>query len=234
MELSENTPRNQMIVQDVVNSVKNGRNPIILTERREHVILLGDLLSSHCKNIIKLIGSDSAKERRETMERLISIPESEPFVIVATGRYVGEGFDFPRLDTLFLALPIAWKGKVAQYAGRLHRSYLGKTEVQIYDYADIHIPVLERMYQKRVKSYAAIGYKIKLDTKAEIAPDLIYDGKTFYPAFCHDIENAKHEILIVSPFMRKNRLTQIVHLLTAPKLNNVSVTVMTRPPENFK
>ena len=110
-------------------------------------MLLGDLLSSHCKNIIKLIGSDSSKERRETMERLMLIPENEPFVIAATGRYVGEGFDFPRLDTLFLALPIAWKGKVAQYAGRLHRSYPGKTEGQIYDYADIHIPVLERMYQ---------------------------------------------------------------------------------------
>ena len=128
LELSENTPRNQMIVQDVVNSVKNGRNPIILTERREHVMLLGDLLSLHFKNIIKLMGSDSVKDRRKAMENLMSIPKNDPFVIVATGRYVGEGFDFPRLDTLFLALPIAWKGKVAQYAGRLHRSYPGKTD----------------------------------------------------------------------------------------------------------
>lgn len=234
LELAENGPRNNMIIHDVINAVKTGRNPIILTERREHVMLLGDLLSSHCKNIFKLIGSDSSKERRETMERLMSIPENEPFVIAATGRYVGEGFDFPRLDTLFLALPIAWKGKVAQYAGRLHRSYPGKTEVQIYDYADIHIPVLERMYQKRVHSYASIGYKIKLDTETEIAPNLIYDGKSFYPVFCRDIENAKHEILIVSPFMRKSRLTQIVHLLTVSKLNGVSVMVITRPPENFK
>ena len=73
-----------------------------------------------------------------------------------------------------------------------------------------------------------------MDTETEIAPDLIYDGKSFYPVFCRDIENAKHEILIVSPFMRKSRLTQIVRLLTVPKLNGASVTVITRPPENFK
>lgn len=234
MELAENAPRNNMIAQDVIKAVHNGRNPIILTERREHVMLLSDLLSSHCKNIIKLIGSDSAKEHKETMERLMSIPENESFIIVATGRYVGEGFDFPRLDTLFLTLPIAWKGKVAQYAGRLHRSYPGKTEVQIYDYADIHIPVLERMYQKRVHSYASIGYKIVPSVEKNIVPDLIYDGKSFYPVFCHDIENAKCEILIVSPFMRRSRLTQIAPFLTAAKLKGVSVTVITRPPENFK
>lgn len=138
------------------------------------------------------------------------------------------------MDTLFLALPISWKGKVAQYAGRLHRSYPGKTEVQIYDYADIHIPVLERMYQKRVHSYASIGYKIVSSAEKNIVPDLIYYGKSFYPVFCRDIENAKREILIVSPFMRKSRLTQMVRLLTAAKLNGVSVTVITRPPENFK
>lgn len=234
MELAENAPRNNMIAQDVIKAVYNGRNPIILTERREHVMLLSDLLSSHCKNIIKLIGSDAAKERRETMERLMSIPVNEPFIIVTTGRYVGEGFDFPRLDTLFLTLPIAWKGKVAQYAGRLHRSYPGKTEVQIYDYADIHIPVLERMYQKRVHSYASIGYKIVPSVEKDIVPDLIYDGKSFYPVFCHDIENVRREILIVSPFMRKSRLTQIVRLLASAKLNGASVTVITRPPENFK
>lgn len=88
MDLAENALRNNMIVQDVINAVNNGRNPIVLTERREHVMLLCDLLSSHCKNIIRLIGSDSVKERRETMERLMSIHEDESFIIVATGRYV--------------------------------------------------------------------------------------------------------------------------------------------------
>lgn len=87
---------------------------------------------------------------------------------------------YPRLDSLFLALPIAWKGKVAQYAGRLHRNYPGKTDVRIYDYVDIRIPVLEKMYQKRLKSYMSIGYKIKVDTALQAAPYLIYDGRNFY------------------------------------------------------
>lgn len=158
----------------------------------------------------------------------------DELVIIATGKYVGEGFDYPRLDTLFLALPIAWKGKVAQYTGRLHRNYEGKTEVRVYDYVDIHVPVLERMYQKRVKGYAAIGYQAKVDTAHPISTNLIYDGNSFYPVFADDIAHAKKEILIVSPFMRKNRLTQIIKLLTSAMLKGAAVKVVTRPPEDFK
>lgn len=167
------------------------------------------------------------------MDRLQAIPENEQLVIVATGKYVGEGFDYPRLDTLFLGLPIAWKGKVAQYAGRLHRNYPGKNEVQIYDYVDIHVPVLENMYQKRLKGYAAIGYKIKIDGIPQANPDLIYDGRSFYPVFSEDVRNAKNEILIVSPFMRKSRITQILRLLSEAILNNAKIVVVTRPAEDF-
>ena len=233
-KLSENDLRNNMIVADVAEALKSGRNPIVLTERREHVALLAERISCYCKNVIQLVGTASAKERRETLERLEAIPADESVVIVATGKYVGEGFDCPRLDTLFLALPIAWKGKVAQYAGRLHRNYQGKTEVQVYDYVDIHIPVLERMYQKRVKSYAAIGYKTKLLANATAALDLIYDGKSFYPGFCNDLQNAKSEILIVSPFMRKSRITSLMKTLASIIESGVCVTVVTRPPEDFK
>lgn len=168
------------------------------------------------------------------MERLDAIPGEESVVIVATGKYVGEGFDYPRLDTLFLALPIAWKGKVAQYAGRLHRNYDGKTEVQVYDYVDIHIPVLERMYQKRVKSYSAIGYKMKLLSNINATPDLIYDGKSFYEGYCNDLQSARSEILIVSPFMRENRIVGVLKQLSTAIENGVCVTVVTRPPEDFK
>ena len=233
-KLSDDAMRNNLIINDIVLAVKNGRTPIILTERREHVAMLAELLKPHCNNVIPIIGTTTAKSRRETLERLENIPKEESLVVVATGRYVGEGFDYPRLDTLFLALPIAWKGKVAQYAGRLHRNYQGKTEVQVYDYIDIHVPVLERMYQKRVKSYSAIGYKTKITTISNTSPDLIYDGKTFCPVFCRDVETTQNEILIVSPFVRKARITQMLKILLPLLMNNVSVTIVTRPPDDFK
>jgi len=232
-ELAEDDIRNDHIVRDVVCALEAGRTPIILTERREHILLLSDRLKGYCKNVITLFGTASAKVRRETMEKLQTIAEDEPLVIVATGKYVGEGFDYPRLDTLFLALPIAWKGKVAQYAGRLHRNYPGKNEVLIYDYVDIHVPVLESMYQKRLKGYAAIGYKIKACNMLQASPDLIYDGKSFYPVFSEDIRNAKNEILIVSPFMRKSRITQILRLMSEALMNQVKIVVVTRPTEDF-
>lgn len=233
-ELSENISRNTLIANDVTEALNEGRTPIILTERREHIEMLKNLLSDKCENIITLFGNTSQKEKRETLRKLEAIPKDEKLVIIATGKYVGEGFDFPRLDTLFLALPIAWKGKVAQYTGRLHRNYEGKTEVQVYDYVDIHVPVLEKMYQKRVNGYVSVGYNAKVDTKESVSPNLIYDGKSFYPVFSDDISRAKTEVLIVSPFMRKSRLTQIVKLLTPVMLNGITVTVVTRPPEDFK
>lgn len=232
-DLAESEVRNDHIVKDVAKVLENDRTPIVLTERREHVLLLADKLANHCKNVITLFGTASAKLRRETMEKSHAIPTDEPLVIIATGKYVGEGFDYPRLDTLFLALPIAWKGKVAQYAGRLHRNYPGKNEVQIYDYVDVHVPVLENMYQKRLKGYAAIGYKIKIEGVSQVNPDLIYDGKSFYPVFSEDVRTAKSEILIVSPFMRKSRITQILRLLSEAMLNHAKVVIVTRPSEDF-
>ncbi len=233
-EIMASDNRNKQIVTDATNAVKSGRTPIIITERTEHIEILKDMLQGKCKNIITLMGKISSKEKRETMERLSEISDSKELIIIASGKYIGEGFDYPRLDTLLLAMPISWKGKVAQYAGRLHRNYEGKNEVQIYDYVDIRVPVLERMYQKRLKSYASIGYLTKtLDTTTE-NPGLIYDGRSFLPVYNGDLKVAAHEIVIVSPFMRKSRVSQFVKLLPPVIQNGVEVIVVTRPPENFK
>lgn len=232
-DLAEDERRNLLIVRDVKQALAQGRSPILLTERREHVQRLAALLSEACPNVISLYGTNSAKLRRDTMERLQAIPPEEPLVVVATGKYVGEGFDCPRLDTLFLTLPVAWKGIVAQYAGRLHRNYPGKEEVQVYDYVDVHVPMLETMYQKRLKAYASIGYQIKADTETPLTKDLIYDGKSFYPVFCQDLKNAEKEILIVSPFMTKSRLQKLVKVLSEPILRGVSVKAVVRPAEDL-
>ena len=137
-----------------------GRTPIILTARTSHVELLAEMLKQHVANIIQLTGEGTAKNKKETLQKLQDIPKDAPLVIVATGKYVGEGFDYPRLDTLFLALPISWKGLVAQYAGRLQRENESKKDVRIYDYIDIHEPVCENMYRKRLKGYSVIGYRV--------------------------------------------------------------------------
>ena len=152
--------RNQMIVDDVVEAVHNGRSPVLLTERREHLTYFADTLAGKVKNIIVLSGGMGRKQRILLMDQLKNIPEDEERLIIATGRYLGEGFDDARLDTLFLALPIAWRGTVAQYAGRLHRNYDRKSEVIIYDYVDDQVPVLAGMFGKRKKGYKAIGYEL--------------------------------------------------------------------------
>lgn len=118
---------------------------------------MADKLSRFAKNVIVLRGGQSERKRRESMERLAAIPEQDERVIVATGRYLGEGFDDQRLDTLFLTMPIAWRGTLAQYAGRLHRLHDPKREVIIYDYVDRDVPVLARMATKRAAGYWAIG-----------------------------------------------------------------------------
>ena len=233
-EITENANRNKQIVSDAIYAVENGRTPIIITERTEHIEVLKDMLLGKCENIITLMGKISPKEKRQTMEKLSNITDGEKLIIIASGKYIGEGFDYPRLDTLLLAMPIAWKGKVAQYAGRLHRNYKGKNEVQILDYVDIRVPVLERMYQKRLKSYSAIGYQTKIIENTFNSPSIIYDGKSFLPVYYNDFNSASCEIVIVCPFMRKSRVTQLLKVLSPLISKNIAITVITRPPEDFK
>jgi superfamily II DNA or RNA helicase len=156
--LATDPMRNQLIVGDVIDAVHAGRSPVLLTERRDHLAYFAEALAGKVENIVVLSGGMGRKQRSSLMDQLKNIPEDEERLIIATGRYLGEGFDDARLDTLFLALPIAWRGTVAQYAGRLHRNYERKSEVIIYDYVDELVPVLLGMFGKRKKGYKAIGY----------------------------------------------------------------------------
>lgn len=158
--LISNESRNNMIIEDVIKAIKAKRSPILLTERKEHLAFLADCLSTMVKNVIVLKGGMGQKQRRLIAERMNEIPETEERVIVATGRYLGEGFDDARLDTLFLTLPVSWRGVLAQYAGRLHRLHDMKKEVVIFDYADLEVPMLAKMYKRRLAGYKAIGYEI--------------------------------------------------------------------------
>jgi superfamily II DNA or RNA helicase/very-short-patch-repair endonuclease len=165
-ELVEDTTRTRRICEDAVDAVRDGRSPLILTERNEHLDRFEHELASRVDHVVVLRAGIGKKQRRAINERLAAIPRHEGRIILATGKYVGEGFDDPRLDTLFLTLPVSWRGTVAQYAGRLHRLYDGKREVRIYDYADLSVPMLARMFDRRCRGYEAIGYTILLPASA--------------------------------------------------------------------
>ena len=236
--LAESEIRNNLIIEDVLNVVAAGRTPIILTARTSHVELLAEMLKQHVANIIQLTGEGTAKNKRETLQKLQDIPKDAPLVIVATGKYVGEGFDYPRLDTLLLALPISWKGLVAQYAGRLHRENEGKKDVRIYDYIDIHEPVCENMYRKRLKGYSAIGYRVlSKDTQTlfDNTDDLqtssyegqIFNGNTFRLAFMQNLKSSRQSIVISSPKLYHTERNTFVKMLRELHASGVQVAILT-------
>jgi len=158
-QLATDPGRNAMIIDDVVEALEAGRSPLVLTERRGHVDYLHEELSRAVKNVIVLRGGMGKKERRAAVEQLIAQSPGAERVVLATGRFVGEGFDDAQLDTLFLTMPVSWKGTLVQYAGRLHRIHTGKTDVQIIDYVDSRVPMLARMFEKRLRGYTAMGYQ---------------------------------------------------------------------------
>jgi superfamily II DNA or RNA helicase/very-short-patch-repair endonuclease len=165
-ELIEDETRNQRICDDVVEAVRDGRSPLILTERNDHLDRLASHLSGSVRHLLVLRGGMGKKQRQAVANQLATIPADEDRVLLATGKYIGEGFDDARLDTLMLTLPVSWRGTIAQYAGRLHRLYDSKREVRVYDYADLNVPMLARMFDRRCRGYQAIGYTIALPASA--------------------------------------------------------------------
>jgi superfamily II DNA or RNA helicase len=162
-KMTADEQRNQMIVNDVVAALGEGRFPLILTERRDHLERLVELLRDKVDSLIIFFGGLKKKKRQEVMEKLKESAGSERKLIIATGSYIGEGFDEPRLDTLFLTMPSSFKGRTVQYAGRLHRQHADKKSVRIYDYVDNNVSVLAAMFRKRMKTYKMLGYAIKAE-----------------------------------------------------------------------
>lgn len=163
--LTEDQERTRKITIDIKAKVAKGKHPLVLTERRDHAEQINQLLTENNLRTVILRGAMRAKERKAATELL-----NDAQVVVATGKYIGEGFDLPRLDTLFLVLPISWKGLLAQYAGRIHRESNDKKNVTIFDYVDSSIPMLERMFRKREKGYKAMGYQITFPIQVSCRP----------------------------------------------------------------
>ncbi|MDR0883574.1 MAG: DEAD/DEAH box helicase family protein [Oscillospiraceae bacterium] len=226
--LADDPVRNKLIVSDVCAALAEGRTPLVLSKSVAHVHALSTMISAFCDNVIELTGKASAKEKREAVERLQAIPDGEPFCLVATGQFVGEGFDEPRLDTLFLATPIAWKGTLQQYAGRLHRTHPSKSDVMIYDYVDTQVVMLERMYAKRAAGYAAMQYHTREAQNVEKI-GTFFDADTYAPVFARDIQGAKKGIVVVAPTLSEAQITQLLPWLTTAKVQGARPVVVTRP-----
>ena len=235
--MSEDENRNSLIIDDVCEILKEGRSPIILTNLTAHVETLANALTPHCKHVITLVGSESAKEKRQKMEYLQNLPSSEPLVIVATGKYVGEGFDYPRLDTLFLALPVSWKGIIAQYAGRLHREYPGKKEVRVYDYIDIRIPMCDLMYKRRLRGYASVGYQIKSNAPMDLFNEnhsVIFNGHTYQSEFFKDLLQAKHSVVISATKLWFSKYSPVLDILKNLSVRGVEVVTVIKSNQEKK
>ncbi len=174
-QLAADSMRNDLIVADAAVAITAGRSPVVISERREHVAVLAERLAACAQHVVVLQGGMGARQLHAAMESLATIPENETRVLVATGRYLGEGFDDARLDTLFLTLPISWRGTLAQYAGRLHRLHAAKREVLIYDYIDVHAPLFVKMAAKREVGYRSLGYSAVQNAELNFSPSAVPD-----------------------------------------------------------
>src|SRR5206468_2930324 len=160
----QSNDRNALIVRDIRSALDEGRNPLVLTERKDHLDQLADILQgTAAAEVIVLSGGMGRRRQAAAFGRLEEPSAKYRRIVLATGRFIGEGFDEPRLDTLFLAMPISWRCTLQQYAGRLHREHADKHEVRIYDY---DVPALQRMFSKRLRGYRAMGYMIAADAEA--------------------------------------------------------------------
>lgn len=229
--VANNDARNNVLISDAVRLIAEGRTPLLLTERKEHAIHLEEALRDKADHVFLLLGSGKQKEKREKLAALRSVPTNESLVVIATGKYIGEGFDEPRLDTILLTMPISWKGTLAQYVGRLHRNYEGKQEVRVYDYVDIHIPSLERMYHKRLRGYSELGYCVKA-SEQDLVSSRIYSAQDYMIPFVSDLNDAAKDILIVSPFLKEFQIKVILPTLEKAAAAGVIIRIRTRPPEN--
>ena len=234
--IRDNAMRNEQIAADVKLCIEKGRSPVVLSKYKEHAKLLYERLRQHADRAFLLLGDNPKKEQKKLMEELRQVSREQSVLLVATGQLIGEGFDYPRLDTLIMAMPVAWKGVVEQYAGRLNREYEGKETVIVYDYVDRHIPVFDHMYAKRLRAYKQIGYEIcaGIETATAKEANAIFDIDNYGVVYRQDLSGASKEIVISSPGLRRDKVHQMIELLGNRQEEGVLVTIVTWHPDTYK
>lgn len=233
--LRKNESRTNLIAADVKKALSEGRTPVILTRFTDQAAALYEILKPFAQKPFLLTGDMPKKDREATMKAMAQVRSDESMFLAATGQLIGEGFDYPRLDTLFLATPVSWKGVVEQYAGRLHREYPGKKNVYIFDYVDTHIPVFDKMYAKRLRTYKHIGYSLHTsDAPEKQTANAIFDSDNYRSVFEQDIREATKTVVISSPTLSRKRVEQLIALLQPGQENGLKVTVITWHPDVYR
>lgn len=232
--IADSELRNMQIVADAVDCVKKGRTPVVMTKYREHAEMLYALLQGAADHVFLLQGGKSLKARAELREKMAAVSRDESMIMVATGQYIGEGFNYPRLDTMLLAMPISFEGNVEQYAGRLNRDYEGKKDVIIFDYIDQHFPVLERMYHRRLRTYKKIGFEVCAEVmdKQEVT-NSIFDSIGYWAVFEKDVLSAAKSIVISSPFLSSRKVYWLIEQSVILQKRGIIITVFSLSPEKY-
>lgn len=231
--ISTNKLRNEMIIQDVKQSIINSKTPVILTRFKEHAKYLYDCLQECADYVFLLYGDHSDKENEYIRHKMLQVSSDKSLILIATGQMIGEGFNFPRLDILFLASPISSEGRVEQFVGRLDRIYEGKEAVYVCDYVDAHIQVFNRMYSKRLKTYKKMGYRLWMNEKLDKQQvQAIYDSQNYTEIFERDLIEADQSIIISSPQLIQSKVERFLYLIQSRQQAGVKVSVVTTNPEN--
>lgn len=232
--IRDNEMRDDLIVEDIKECVSAGRTPVVLSRYKEHSEKLYERLKNYANHVFLMTGNNSKKEHRKILEQLHEVDEKETLILVATGSLIGEGFDYPRLDTLFMAMPVSFESIVTQYAGRLNRDYEGKGNVIVYDYVDSHIPMFDNMYAKRLKAYKQIGYEVCGGIKSKKqSTNAIFDSENYYEVYRKDLLQADKNIIISSPVISGAKVYELISLLRDKQLSGVEVTIVTWEPDSY-
>jgi superfamily II DNA or RNA helicase len=226
--------RTLQIVADAIDCIRKGRTPVVMTKSRTHAETLYSQLKDSADHVFLLLGGKSQKARAELREKMAAVPGRDSLLVVATGQYIGEGFNFPRLDTMLLAMPISFEGNVEQYAGRLNRDYDGKKDVIIYDYIDQHIPTLERMYHRRLRTYKKIGFEVCTEVlDKQIVTNSIFGSDNYKESFEKDILSAVKSIVISSPSLGSRRTNWLIEQSEILQARGVHIYVISLSLDHY-
>ena len=233
--IRNNDVRDEQIIRDVADCVQAGRTPVVLTKYVDHANKLSERLKKYADRLILLTGANGTKVRRAQVKELNEVDDSDSLILVGTGSLLGEGFDFPRLDTLFMATPVSGENVVEQYVGRLNRDYDGKENVVVYDYVDSHIPKFDKMYAARLKAYKKIGYElcVNMDGEKQKA-NAIYDIENYAETYWKDLEEANSAVVVSSPRLNNQKVDRIINMLGKRRELGVKVTIVTWHPDAYK